>query len=197
MSLQIVPGQTLTEPVSLDALKARLHLTSVADDPTLLGIITQAREFAERVSRRALVYKSCLYYMDRFPYPREPIRVPVPPLISLASINYYDDTLSTPIVLDPSEYWTAPAQIPALIVPTPGNVWPCAARVPGAVWLTFTVGYDYPGAPANGGNAAIPPGPELPTGWRNNIMDIAVFAYDNPGVAIPEELVQVPKVFVF
>ena len=196
MSLQIQAG-TITEPVTLAALKSRIHLTSTSDDTSLTGIITQAREFAERVSRRSLAYASFVYTLDRFPYPHEPIRVPVPPLISLTSISYYDDTLTTPITLDPSEYWTAPAQIPALIVPTPGNVWPCAARVPGAVSLAFTAGYGYPGAAASGSTPAIPPGPALPVSWLNNLVDIAVFAYENAGVAIPESLVQIPKVYLF
>ena len=193
MSLQIVPLQTITEPVTLDQMHARLHLSSTGDDTSIAGIITQAREFAERVSRRSLAYKSYAYYMDRFPYPHEPIRIPAPPLISLTQISYYDDTL-TEQILDPSEYWTAPAQIPALIVPTPGNVWPCAGRVPGSVILQFTAGYGFPG---NAGTPALPPGPELPVSWANNIMDIAVFAYENAGVPIPENLVQIPKVFVF
>lgn len=196
MSTLLVPGQTITEPVSLDVLKARLHLVSISDDASLTGIITQAREFAERVSRRALAYASYVTTLDRFPFPHEPIRLSMPPLISLTSITFYDDTLTLQ-TLDPSEYWTAPAQIPALIVPTPSNVWPCAGRVPGSVMLNFTAGYGYPGAPAVGSNAAISPGPALPISWLNNIVDIAVFAYENAGVPIPETLVQIPKVYVF
>jgi uncharacterized phiE125 gp8 family phage protein len=196
MSTLLVPGQTLTEPVTLAALKLRLHLTATSDDASLTGILTQAREFAERVSRRALAYASYVTTMDRFPYPHEPIRVSMPPLISLTSITFYDDTLTLQ-TLDPSEYWTAPAQIPALIVPTPGNVWPCAGRVPGSVSLSFNAGYGYPGAPANGNTPATPPGPSLPTSWANNIMDIGVFIYENAGAPIPENLVQIPKVFVF
>jgi uncharacterized phiE125 gp8 family phage protein len=183
MSLQIVPS-SITEPVTLAVLKARIKLTSTADDVQLTGIITQAREFAERVSRRSLAVKSYAYTMDHFPPPYERvIRVPVPPLIGLTAITYFDETL-TEQTLDPSEYWVAPAQIPALIVPTPGNVWPSVARVPGAVTLSFTAGY---GA---GGQA-------LPVSWANNIADIAVFAYENAGVPIPENLVQIPKVYVF
>lgn len=195
MSLQIVPT-TITEPVTLAMLHARMKLTSTVDDAQLTGIIPQAREFAERVSRRSLAYKSYAYFMDRFPYPHEPIRVPVPPLIGLTSITYYDETL-TEQTLDPSEYWVAVAQIPALIAPVPGIVWPPTARVPGSVTLNFTAGYGYPGAAQNGDTPAIPPGPVLPASWANAIMDIAVFIYENPAVPVPESLVQIPKVYVF
>jgi uncharacterized phiE125 gp8 family phage protein len=195
MSLQIEPT-TITEPVTLAALKARMKLTSTADDTQLTGIITQAREIAERVSRRCLAYKSLAYTMDRFPYPHEPIRVPVPPLISLTSITFFDETV-TEQTLDPSEYWVAAQQIPALIAPKPGIVWPPTARLPGAVTLNFTAGYNYPGAAAVGSTPAIPPGPALPVSWANNIMDLAVFIYENAGVRVPESLVQIPKVYVF
>lgn len=196
MSLLPVVGQTITEPVTLAALHGRLHLTSTSDDTALLGIITQAREFSERVSRRALAYRSFAYTLDRFPFPHEPIRVPVPPLISLDSITFFDDTL-TEQTLDPTDYWVAYAQLPALIVPVPGTVWPCAARVPGAVTLNFEAGYGYPGAAAVGSTPAIPPGPALPVSWANSIMDVAVFIYENAGTPIPEALVQIPKIFLF
>lgn len=193
MSLQITPALTITEPVSLAALKARMKLTSTADDTQLAGIITQAREFAERVSRRSLAYKSYAYSLDRFPYPHEPLRVPVPPLIAISSITYLDGTL-TEQTLDPSEYFVAPNQIPALIVPAPGNVWPSTARVPGAVTLNMTAGYGYQGQSTP---TVIPAGPPLPVSWLNNVIDIAVFMYENAGVAVPESLCQVPKVYVF
>ena len=61
MSLQYIPGQTIAEPVTLAQLNLRLKLTSTADDTQLTGIITQAREVAERVSRRSLAYKSYAY----------------------------------------------------------------------------------------------------------------------------------------
>lgn len=196
MSLQITPGQTITEPVTLAVLKARIKLTSTADDAQLTGIIIQAREYAERVSRRSLAYKEYTYTMDRFPWPHEPIRVPVPPLINLASITYYDDTL-TQQTLPADEYWIAGAQYPALIAPKPGLIWPPTARVPGAVTLSFSAGYGYPGVAQNGSMPAIPPGPPMPTSWANNITDIAVFAYENAGVVLPEKLVQIPKIYVF
>ena len=193
MSLQIATT-TITEPVTLAALKARLVLTSTADDARLPGIITQAREIAERVSRRCLTYKSCAYTMDRFPYPHEPIRVPVPPLISLLSITYFDETV-TEQTLDSSEYWVADQQIPALISPMPGMVWPPTARLPGAVTLNFTAGYNYPGDTTV--TPHVPPGPVLPVSWANSITDLAVFIYENAGVRVPENLVQIPKVYVF
>ena len=194
MSVQIVPGQTITEPVTLAALKMRLHLTSTADDAALTGIITQAREFAERVSRRSLAYKSYAYYLDRFPYPHEPIRVPAPPLISLTSITYYDETLTEQTLLA-AEYWTTPAQVPALVIPVPGNVWPSAARVPGSVVINFNAGFGYPGDTTT--TPPTPAGPVIPVSWANNITDIAVFAYENAGAPIPESLVQIPKVYIF
>lgn len=196
MSLQIIPGQTIAEPVTLAQLKLRLKLTSTADDTQLTGIITQAREVAERVSRRSLAYKSYAYTLDHFPWPYAPIRVPSPPLIAVTSITYFDNTL-TEQTLDPSEYWVALNQSPALVALVPTNVWPNVGRVPGAVTLSINAGYGYPGAAEVGDTPAIPPGPVIPVSWANNILDIAVFAYENAGATIPDTLVQIPKVYVF
>ena len=188
--------QPTTEPVAVDDVKARLRLTTTADDVTIAGQITQAREFAEKVSRRSLAYKSYSGFLDRFPFPHEPIRMPVPPIVSVTAIKFYDSTL-TQQTWDPTEYWVASAQSPALIVPIPGLIYPPTASVPGAVEVDFAAGWGYPGAPASGGTPAIPAGPALPSDWQRSIQDVAVFIYEHPGEPIPEALVQIPKVYVF
>lgn len=195
MSLYTVIGQSITEPVTLAAVKARIKLTSTADDDIITGQITQAREFAERVSRRSLAYKAYSYTMDRFwqTHPREPIRVPVPPLISVTSLAYLDDTLTLQTI-ESDEYFVANAQDPSLIVPIPGLIWPSTARVPGAVTIAFNAGFGYPGA---SGSPPIPAGPMLSQGWINNLVDITVFIYENAGEVIPERLVQIPKIYLF
>lgn len=177
MYLQVTIEPT-AEPVTVDDVKARLRLTNTIDDAMLAGNITQARQFAEKISHRSLALKTYLGTEDRFPYPREPIRVDRPPLVSVTSIKYYDDTL-TQQTWDSSEYWVAKAQEPGLILPKPGLIYPSTARVPSAVEVVFTAG------------AAIP------ADWQRTIQDIAIFIYEHPGDAIPEALVQIPKVFVF
>lgn len=132
MSLQITSTTPPTEPVAVDDVKARLRLTTTADDATIALQITAAREFAEKVTRRSLCFKSYAYIIDRFPFPHEPIRVPVPPLIAVTGITFLDSTL-TEQTWDPADYFIAGKQSPALIVPVPGIIYPPTAHVPGAV----------------------------------------------------------------
>lgn len=196
MSLLVTPGQTITEPVSLDDVKARLRLTSTVDDAVLTEQITQAREFCERLSKRSLAYKSYVYILDRFPFPMEPLRIPVPPLVSITALKFYDSTL-TQQTWDPADYWVANNQVPALLIPNPGTIYPPSAHVPGAVELDFNAGWGYPGQAAGGGNPAIPAGPTLPQEWQRSIINTTIFIYENAGAQVPEHLCQIPKVFLF
>ena len=187
MSLQIVTPPTV-EPVTLDEVKARLRLTSTADDATISQQITAAREYAEKVTRRSLNVKSYAYFLDRFPYPHEPLRVPVPPLLSVTAIKYYDETL-TEQTLATAEYWVAGQQIPALICPTPGNIWPPTARVPGAVEIDFNAGY---GSVDTQGN---PNGPAIPQHICEGIRQLAIHLYEHPETVTAEGLKSIPNNF--
>src|SRR5690242_15085154 len=127
MSLQIVTGPT-AEPVTVDEVKARLRITSTNDDATIAAHITAAREFAEKETRRSLAYKSYALYLDRFPYPYEPIRVPVPPLVAVSAVKYLDPVTLVSTTWDPTEYLVSAVQSPGLIFPNPiaptGRVYP-------------------------------------------------------------------------
>lgn len=177
MSWQITTQPT-AEPVALDDVKARLKLTSTADDVTLTSQITQAREFCERISGRSLAAKSYAFFMDQFPFPRHPIRLPFAPLLAVTAIKFVDDTLSQQ-TWDPSEYWVAANQDPGLIVPVPNVVYPWPAPVPGAVEVDFNAGG------------------LCPADWQRVVQNVAMFIYANPAERIPETLVQIPKLWTF
>ena len=202
MSLQITTPPS-AEPVTVDEVKARLRLTTTADDATIALQITAAREFAEKVTRRSLCVKSYAYILDRFPYPHEPIRVPVPPLIQITGITYLDETLTSQ-TWDPAEYFVAGKQSPGLIVPVPGLIYPATARVPGAVEVDFTAGYGFPGA---AGPPIIPAGPVCPEHLKEGVRQLTVHIYEHPEAVTSEGLKEAPlalmsffsanKVYVF
>jgi uncharacterized phiE125 gp8 family phage protein len=187
MSLQIITPPT-AEPVTVAEVKARLRLTTTADDSVILSNITAAREFAEKATRRSLAYKSYAYFLDRFPCPSEPIRIPVPPLIAVTAIKYLDGTL-TQQTWDPLEYFVAPMQSPALIVSKPTFIYPCAGPVPGAVEIDFTAGYGYPGQQTP---TVIPAGPICPEHLKEGIRQLAVHIYEHPEAVTPEGLKEAP-----
>ena len=181
MSL-IITTQPSAEPVTLAEAKARLKLTSTADDTAITGYIVSAREFAERVSRRSLAQKVYKAYFDRFPSPGTPLRIPAPPLVSVATVKYLDSALVLQ-TWDSAEYFVAANQEPGLILPKPSNVYPSAAWMPDSVEVQFMAGA----------------GTER-TWWnqvRTSVLNIVVYLFDHPGQEIPENLVQIPKVYVF
>jgi uncharacterized phiE125 gp8 family phage protein len=199
MSLQITAPPTV-EPVTVAEVKARLRLSSTADDTTIASNIKSAREFAEKVTRRSLAAKTYAYFMNDFPGTKEPIRVPMPPLISVTAIKYFDSTL-TQQTWDASEYFVAAMQSPGLIVPKTGFIYPCPASVPGAVEVDFIAGYDFPET------GDLPAGPVCPEHLREGIRQLAVHIYEHPSAVTSEGLKEAPlalmsfltanKVYVF
>lgn len=178
MPTQVLQPPT-AEPVTVDEVKARLRLTSTDDDAAISTYIVAAREHAERVSRRSLAAKEYVHVIDRFPPPSEPIRLPNPPLAAVSAITFIDSTL-TSVAWDPSEYFVAANQAPALVVPKPGSTYPSTGNVPGAVAVLYTTGPD-----------------TLPASWAQNIIEIAVYIYDHPGEVVPASLVTIPKIYVY
>lgn len=191
MSLQTVPGQSITEPITLAALKSRIKLTSTADDTQLTGIITAAREFAERISNRCLAARQMVEYRDGFPYPTKELLIPRPLLISMDKVEYLTDDYQTWATWDPTEYWVALSNVPAIIQPRSGFTYPCTLiHTAGCVRITFTAG------PATSNAGVLTPMP-LPQHWQLNLEDIAIFMYENAGVTVPTSLVTIPKIHYF
>ena len=182
MSLQTVSGQTIIEPVTLDALKSRIKLTSTADDAQLTGLITAGREFAERISNRCLAHRQFIEYRDNFPWPSHGLLIPRPPLVSVDLVEYMEDDYQTWTAWDPTEYWVALNNVPAILQPRKGFTYPAAlGQTPGCVRITFTAGETNP----------------LPQHWQLNLQDITVFMYENAGVPVPTNLVTIPKIHYF
>jgi len=190
MSLQITIDAA-AEPVTLAEVKARLNLTSTADDAKITQQITVARQFAEKVTRRSLAYKTYTLFMRRFPYITVPIHLPVPPLVSVNSINYLDETYTSQLWPGPGaiaplvpEYVVAPMQSPGLIYLAQNVIYPCTARVPGAVQINFSSGYSVAGAPAGT--------PPIPGPVAEAIRQLTVHIYEHPEAVVSESMKELP-----
>jgi uncharacterized phiE125 gp8 family phage protein len=191
MSLSIITSATPpVEPVTVDEVKARLRLTTTADDVQIAQHITSAREFAEKVTGKSLVYRSYVYTRDRFwdYHPRQPLEILPAPVLSVTSVQFYDDTFTLQ-TWDPAEYRTAylnAVDFPTLLVPAQGIVYPPVARVPGAVMIGFNAGYGYPG------DGTIPPGPPCPQHLCEGIRKLALHLYEHPESVTSEGLKEAP-----
>jgi len=130
------------EPVSLEEIKSRLRITIADEDSDLEAMAREAREMCEAACGRAFVTTTYSLFLDGFPceYPQA-IRVPRPPLASVAWVKYYD-LAGTFQTLDAAAYHVATAAEPGRVQLAYGAVWPAAQyHRPESVEVRFTAGF--------------------------------------------------------
>ncbi len=111
--------------------------------------ITAARERFEAETLKAAVQQTRALVLDRFP--ASWIELPRPPLISVATIEYYDAAGELQTMLgSPAEFLTIPSgeYVPARVMPLVGASWPATAQRPDAVTVTYDCGYEIIGSPS-------------------------------------------------
>jgi hypothetical protein len=167
-------SQPATEPISVTDAMNHARIDSGVDE-TLVGYwITAARELAEDYTQQCFVPRSVTAIYDRFPpfdptgwdywltpgypspaavYPNpltRALRLPLWPVVSLDSLQYYDNEGNLDTLVENQDYLTQLQHKPALAYPYPGLIWPVTqfARM-GCVIASFTAGY----------SGANPPGP--------------------------------------
>lgn len=129
------------EPVSLDDAKRHLRVTSTLDDGYIGGLITAARKYAERRTRRAFITQTWAIKLERFPDSSSSLYLPVPPLQSITSITYVDQDGATQ-TWSSGSYKALTSHLPGRVVLEYGEVWPTSLRDdPEAVVITFVAGY--------------------------------------------------------
>lgn len=139
MALTLVTAPA-TEPVALADAKAHLRVDATTDDTLISALITAARQYAETVTRRAMVTQTWDLTMDEWP-DSDRIIVPLPPLQSVTSITY-KDTDGTASTLATTEYIVDTKSEPGRIVLAYGKDWPTTTLYPaGAITVRFTAGY--------------------------------------------------------
>jgi len=178
-----------------DIVRQHLRIIDDSEDAWLGIVLSKAREQAEIQCRRALITQQWVMTMDRFPRPGaetssanwygpswgtgpgpltmarpdgqslDEIYLPKPPLVSVDSITYIDET-GTQQTLDPSAYIVDGMSEPARLVPVPGTSWPATQRRVNSISVTFTCGY---------GNA----GTDVPSGIRVWMLMMAGTLYEN------------------
>jgi len=156
------------EPVALADAKLYARISTTADDAIVSDLIQTAREWLEVWTRRAFVIQTWLLTLDNFPifydwYEWSPyqttapyqsaqqwqtqniIRLPVPPLQSVTSIEYVDATTGVLASLAADLYQVDVASEPGRIAPAYATFWPTAQASIGSVKIQFVAGYDLAG----------------------------------------------------
>ena len=135
------PGVPL-EPITLAEAKAHLRVVFDDEDAYISTLITAAREMAEGRTQRAIVLRDEVLALDCF---ATPIRLPYPPLRTVAAIDY-DDQDGAQQTLDDTAYRVNDYVTPARITRASGATWPTTAVQEAAVRVRYSCGYPTPSA---------------------------------------------------
>ncbi len=157
------------EPVALADAYDYARVT-VNDDTLMSSLITAARRYCEKYTRRQFITATWLYTLDAFygsfvgpgydsfrhqaplpqtigsfpfgvmAYPYTALNLPLPPLQEINSIQYIDPTGAAQ-TLASSLYVVDTVSEAARLMPSFGNIWPPTRPILNAVQITFTAGY--------------------------------------------------------
>jgi len=146
------------EPVALADVKAQARIDTTADDALLTATITAARQWVENYTGRAIINQTWQMALDLWPAAsgewwdgvREGpisgldrvsfISLPRPPLVSINSVTYYDNT-DTPTVWPSSNYFVDTIRQPGRLTLRLGATWPVPSRLANGIIIDFIAGY--------------------------------------------------------
>jgi uncharacterized phiE125 gp8 family phage protein len=154
-------------PISLDQAKAQLRVTTSDQDDKITGYIQAATDYIEGewgFLGRALVTQTWRLTLDSFPSTGTTyltymgyywgdlatgysggtlgqIKIPLPPLQSVAQIAY-DDGNGDEQIVDPAAYFVDNASEPGWITPVANKPWPATLSAINTVRIDFVAGYD-------------------------------------------------------
>lgn len=161
--LKLVTGPVV-EPVTLDDVKLHCRLDSAytAEDAYLTRLMSMGRQWAENHLRRAFLPQTWRLSLKNWPgrnygswpadistfdsyYKLNHIKLPRPPLISVASV-IYRDTTNALLTMPPGNisggYNVDTESEPGMIVLPFSGVWPTEILLPGSpIRIAFTCGY--------------------------------------------------------
>lgn len=142
MRLELVTAPTV-EPLTAAEAKARLGIDAEVADATMESFIKAARQTIDgRDGWLGRALNTQIWKLLLPGFPCEPIRVPLPPLISVGSVKYYDLAGDLQSV-EASDYRILAGARPEIV--STGS-WPSAACRTDAVEITFTAGYGAAGS---------------------------------------------------
>jgi uncharacterized phiE125 gp8 family phage protein len=135
--LRLVTAPTI-EPVTLAEALMQCHADSSVEDPWFTGAIKSARIAVENFHGRANINRTYELILDKFP--PMPFELPMPPLVSVTSIKYYDvANASTSLVL--TDFLIDADSNPGFIAFNDSISWPSVTlRTSSAVKIEYVAG---------------------------------------------------------
>src|SRR5262245_27078595 len=140
MALRLITAPTV-EPISLAEAKEHCNVDHDSDDALLTTYIKAARAIVDGKDGylgRALVTQTWELVIDAFP--TNEIKIPLPPLQSVASVSYFDPE-GFGQLLPSNQYYVDTVSEPGWVVPVSSG-WPTGVLdAINAVTIQFTAGY--------------------------------------------------------
>lgn len=136
-----ITTQPTVEPVAVADAKMYCRVDDSVEDSLFSSLITAARVYCEKRSKRTLI--TTAYRLDAYCFPSSTgaIRLDKGPLIAVQSVKYYD-TGGTQQTIDTANYRVDITPLYGEIVPVDTYVWPVVqGQRPNAVEIAFTAGY--------------------------------------------------------
>lgn len=146
------------EPITLSEAKTHMRVEMTADDALIATLIITARQWAEKYTNRAFVTQTFRLSVDQFSAAarlecdapcegtvagmkaRAFLRLPRPPLQSIASVQYYDEN-DEAVTWSADNYFVDTSGEPGRIALRSGCVWPEGARSANSLSVTYVAGY--------------------------------------------------------
>ncbi|MEW5921571.1 MAG: head-tail connector protein [Bacillota bacterium] len=139
MALSLVTAPAV-EPVDLASAKTHLRVDGTDEDVLITALITAAREYCEGFQNRACITQTWDLWLDSFPS-EDYIRIPLPPLQSVASVKYYG-TDNAEYTMAAADYFVDNKSEPGRLVLAYGKSWPSTTLRPvNGIVVRFTAGH--------------------------------------------------------
>lgn len=130
------------EPVTLAEAKIALRVDTEVEDSFISGLISAARQYAERFTGLSISAVTLEENMERWPFDCDSATIPLSgfPVREITSVKYWDET-ETEQTMPESDYWKSIKTFPARIRKKDGQM-PClhADRLD-PVSIIYTAGY--------------------------------------------------------
>ena len=134
-------SEPAVEPVTVSELKTYARIDSATFDTMLGGYITACRQAIEKHTGRTLISTTYELYLDEFPAYNGESVLPYPPVQSISSIYYNQESDGVLTLLAASKYQTDLVSLYPRIIPAYDEDWPDTRDMMNAVKVTYVAGY--------------------------------------------------------
>jgi uncharacterized phiE125 gp8 family phage protein len=129
------------EPVTAAEAKLHCRIDASTEDSLIAFWIETARQQCEDISRRAFITRTYTAYLDCWPYMTR-FELPYPPLLTIASVKYYDDLGSAAATYSSANYQVDAHSEPGRFSLKNTSTWPSTTlRDLNGVEIIYTAGY--------------------------------------------------------